>query len=303
MLLRFCPLLIAVALFLVHEVRADFDWDLAFPEQITLSHTEGKGLGYTQGYTSLDLFLSQPLECGIVPFIDLRGHIFNNGKTASNSGLGIRWLDAYFDEVWGINAFYDTLQGKYRSYHQVGLGFEALGRNWDVRVNGYLPVKHKMTPLYQFSYLSLAPFLVRGTERFAMKGLDAEIGYHCSYFCNLEFYAGAGPYCYWGHSVPTENVWLVKHEKAVGGRFRASVSFLNYLSLEGVTTYDNQFKWTGQVTLAFTIPFDLTFSFCGCNSYLDQRLYQPVLRNEIIVEDRIHRYSTNPEILDPEFQP
>lgn len=283
-----------------------------FPEQISLSHTEGKGLGYTQGYTSLDFFLSQHL-CGIVPFADLRAHVFNNGKTAFNAGLGMRWLDESFGAVWGVNAFYDTLQGKYRSYHQVGLGFEALGSEWDVYVNGYLPVGHKQTHLYQFSYINFPEeFLVRGTERFAMNGVDAEVGYHIRSFCYLDIYFGAGPYCYWGHSCPTENVWLVKHEKAVGGRLRASASFLDYVSLEGVTTYDNQFRWTGQVTLALTLPFDLTFDCfssrngCGCCSKyasLEQRLYQPVLRNEIIVEDRIHRYSNNPEILDPEFQP
>lgn len=281
----------------------------AGPQQISLSHTEGKGLGYSQGYTSLDLFLSRPIYNNQLRlFTDLRGHVFNNGKYATNAGVGVRWLNPFYNQVWGANVFYDTLKTGHRPYHQVSMGLEALCEKWEMHLNGYLPVGHHKTNIYRIVYESFIPFLVKCREQLALRGIDAEIGYHFSQFCNFDLYAGLGPYFYWGRSAETENAFKHSHKHAVGGRLRASASFLTYLSLEAVTSYDSRFKWTGQVTLSLNLPFDLT---CGMRDNLnhcaqcklDERFYQPVRRNEIIVIDRINRFSSNPEILDPEFQP
>ncbi|HSW86127.1 MAG TPA: inverse autotransporter beta domain-containing protein [Rhabdochlamydiaceae bacterium] len=278
------------------------------PDLIELSHTEGKGLGYSKGYSSLDLFLSQPFcqkQCAF--FLDLRGHIFNDGKYAANAGFGFRWLDKCHNQIWGINSFYDYLQTEQRPFNQVSMGFEALWETWGVFVNGYLPVGKKETPLYQFSYLDISPtgFLLKGKEKFAMKGVDAEVGYR---FCNVKcvnLYAGIGPYYYWGRSAATENAFRPTHRHAFGGRLNASVSYRNYVSLEGIATYDSLFKWGGQVTLAVAFPFDFTVKTKGCGGppCLQERLYQPVRMNEIIVIDRIHRYSSDPDILNPENEP
>ena len=275
------------------------------PELIGASHTEGKGLGYTRGYTSLDLFLSQPFcRYGLVPFLDLRGHMLNDANYAANAGLGLRWLNRW-GQVWGANWFYDYFETPRRPYNQVAMGLEVLSTNWAVYLNGYLPVGHKKTPLYQFSYLSLDPFLLKGTEQFAMNGVDAEFGYRFGNFKGFDLYAGIGPYYYWGRSAATENALNPLHKRAIGGRFSGSASFLNYLSLEGVVTYDSLFRWGGQLTLAVTVPFDFTYNTGNCpGSYcLQERLYQTVHRNEIIVVDRVHRYSTDPNILDPNNVP
>lgn len=281
------------------------------PNNIGLSHTEGKGLGYSLGYTSLDLFLAQAYcEGQIVPFVNLKGHAFNNGRFAANAGLGLRWSDASCSRVWGANFFYDSLNAKHLPYHQVSLGLEMLGEAWDVRVNGYLPVGHKRTNIYTLSYDFSNGFLAKAREQFAMGGIDAEIGYHFCKMQYLDLYAGIGPYYYRGRAPETENAFRSKHKEAFGGRLRALVDFLTYFELEGVTSYDSRFKWTGQVTLSVYIPFDW---FCSFGDYLDDdvcapcglmsRLYQPVVRNEIIVVDRINRFSSNPLILDPEFEP
>src|SRR5579872_2570391 len=154
------------------------------PERIGVSNTEGKGLGYSQGYTSLDLFLSQPFcEKRCAPFLDLRGHIFINGKYAANAGAGFRWMNKKCTQVWGINGFYDYRLTKHRPYNQVAMGLEFLANSWGVTLNGYLPVGKKETPLYEFKYLAAGPtfFLMKGREQFALKGADAEIGYR---YCN-----------------------------------------------------------------------------------------------------------------------
>jgi hypothetical protein len=285
------------------------------PERVSFSYTDGKGLGYTEGYSSLDLFLSQPLcQKRLVPFADLRGHVFNSGRFAANAGLGVRWLDESHKRIWGFNAFYDYLQTSKQPYNQVSFGLEALGNAWDVRLNGYLPVGQKRTNLYELEYenLSQTGFLLKGKEQFAMNGLDSEVGYHLCRMKYFDFYIGVGPYYYWGHSAETKNALRHAHKHALGGRLSASVAFLNYLSLDGVATYDSLFKWGGQATLSLILPFDLTFRVGnskknpGCNENfccLKKGLYHPVLRNEIVVVDRIHRYSTDPDILNPENKP
>ena len=55
-----------------------------FPSiELCLSHTEGKGLGYSQGYSSLGLILCEPFwDSQCASLVDLRGHIFNHGKRA-----------------------------------------------------------------------------------------------------------------------------------------------------------------------------------------------------------------------------
>ncbi len=114
------------------------------PEHISVGHIKGKGLGYSKGYSSLDLFLSQPFsQEQLVPLLDLRGHIFNDGKYAANGGLGFRYLSERFKQVWGINVMYDYLQTSRHPYNQVGGGVEALGKKWNARINLYVPVGKK----------------------------------------------------------------------------------------------------------------------------------------------------------------
>lgn len=312
-------------LFFANQIAAECDSDSFLssfidcfhgpaPEHIGLSHTEGNGLGYSKGYTSLELFLSQPLcQNQIIPFVDLRGHIFNDGKYATNSGIGLRWLNECAAQVLGVNFFYDSLKTSHRPYHQVSFGLEALNETWDFHLNGYFPVGHKKTHLFAFNYdLTSSGFILVGKEQLAMRGVDFEADYH---FCTSEYfdlYVGGGPYYYWGRSAQTENVFRHSHKHAFGGRLRAYASFMSCLSLEAVTSYDHRFKWTGQVTFAINLPFELPLNIWGlgreCAGYegsccLKEKLYQPVLRNEIIVVDRIHRHSSNPAILDPEFEP
>ncbi len=279
-----------------------------FFNRVTLEHVEGKGLGYSTGYTSLDLFFAQPLRCGsLSPFIDLRGHLFNDGKTAANAGCGLRWLPECSDVIWGVNGYYDHLKTPHRTYQQVSLGLEAMGKYWAIRINGYLPIGRTKRPLYEFNYENLDPlsFLLKGKEQFAMKGVDSEFGYYFNHIPFVYLYAGLGPYYYWGRSSATKNVWKPKNEYALGGRARIQAYFLRYLSLEGIATYDAQFKWTGQAVIALNIHLGhLLKSFVGkSDCKKDPRFYQPVLRNEIIAIDTIHRFSHDPEVLNPEHNP
>ena len=58
--------------------------------RIDARHIEAEGIGYNQGYTTLETFLAPDNDAVLVPFLDLRAHVFNNGKFAANAGVGGR---------------------------------------------------------------------------------------------------------------------------------------------------------------------------------------------------------------------
>ena len=147
--------------------------------RVSARHIEAGGIGYSQGYTTLEgFFAPDPQQWLLMPFLDLRGHVFNNGKMAANAGLGFRGISGC--RTYGLNAYYDYRNTKRLHYNQVGVGLETLGTLWDFRINGYLPVGRKMTSPYnvQFGSFSGHYLLLSQKRQFAMKGADAEIGFH-----------------------------------------------------------------------------------------------------------------------------
>ncbi len=251
---------------------------LAFAEYtIGVRHIEPGGIGYNKGYSSLDLLLTPACGCpNWVVFADLRGHIFNDGKYAANAGWGVRWLPECSSRVYGVNFFYDYRQTHKRPYNQVSMGLEALGECWDFRIDGYLPVGAKRSRAFDFAFDFFPEdnsFLLTGKHELAMKGLDAEVGYHFNEMCLFDLYAAIGPYFY----APGKF-----GDNTFGGRLRALATICTYVTLEGNVSYDHIFKWIGQGALA------LNFSFGGRKEVCSDLLYQPVWHNEIIVIDR-HR--------------
>lgn len=112
-----------------------------------IRHIESGGIGYEDGYTTLEAFFaSDPSHGVITPFLDGRAHIFNNGKWAANTGIGVRAL--WGNRAYGINSYYDYRNtGRFNS-NQIGLGLETLGELFDFRINGYFPVGRKTSSPY-----------------------------------------------------------------------------------------------------------------------------------------------------------
>ncbi len=268
------------------------------PMRITARHIEPGGVGYNQGYTTLEGFftLPQTLDKSWVPFLDLRGHVFNNGKLAANAGLGLRWVGS---RVYGINSYYDYRQTNHFHYNQFALGLESLGRIWDVRLNGYLPVGKKQsapfhTRFYNFqnNYMNLSR-----KREFAMKGANAELGAHIKKLRYASFYAAGGPYYLEGQG---KNAW--------GGEGRIAIDLLDYIRLEGNASYDRIFKGVVQGQLSFIFPFGprkkiKERKYCHKHLVLRERVLQPVNRDEIIVIDRKRTISKaiNPATGQPYF--
>ncbi|HEY5236078.1 MAG TPA: inverse autotransporter beta domain-containing protein, partial [Rhabdochlamydiaceae bacterium] len=266
----------------------------SYPERVTIRAMEGKGVGYNTGYTTLEGFFAFPslMDTAWVPFIDLRGHVFNDGKTAANAGFGVRYVGA--SQVWGINSYYDFRHTSHRNFNQYGLGLECLGRVFDFRINGYLPFGKKESSFYgaKFDYFKGHSLFLSQKKEYAFKGANAEVGYHAKVTDDINFYTAAGPY-FIDHG--SRNAW--------GGELRVAFDFTKYIRLEGNTSYDRIFKWIGQGQVSVNIPFGPRdrihrkgSNSCAKQLMLRDRSLQRVDRDEIIVIEK--RRSHTPAI-DP----
>ncbi|HEY5234691.1 MAG TPA: inverse autotransporter beta domain-containing protein [Rhabdochlamydiaceae bacterium] len=245
-------------------------------------HIEGGGIGYEEGYTTLEAFVApNPDQRSVAPFFDARAHVFDNGRWAANVGGGLRALKG--NRVYGINAYYDYRNTSHLSSNQIGVGLEALGK-FDYRINGYLPVGKKASGPYHTAFKAFSGhhMLVSQKHQSAMKGADGEIGYHFGKCKSFDFYTAAGPYYFIGKKAPA--TW--------GGKARLAAVFKDVLTLEISDSYDRTFhnKFQGQITLSYAFWAPKSKSCC-CRA-VNERVLQPVSRQEIIVIDKTKKTTT-----------
>ena len=260
--------------------------------KINIRQMEAGGIGYGQGYTTLEAFLTPTMTFDSwMPFADLRGHRFDNGLYAFNTGLGLRYLTPSNCTVWGANVYYDYRQTKQVNFKQIGVGLEALGAHWDYRINGYIPFGKRESGYYQAKFKEFKGnnLIVNVKKKFDMYGVNAEAAYHWMPTKNIEVTGALGPYYFTGKF---DNF-------AAGGQARLKAFFLNAISIEGIGSYDNLFKWNGQGQVAFSIPLGpkvktrgIASSQCNTKTALDLSLVRPVQRFEIIVADSYKQSKT-----------
>ena len=260
----------------------------------TLRHTWGRGIGLDDGYTSIEQVLF-PVELGtnIWPFLDFRLHGLDGGELAANVGVGYRYYSACRELAFGMNAYYDYREtSRHTRFSQFGIGFEILGKCWDLRLNGYFPIREtKLLKTCLWNYPG-GYFIEKKKFEEAKRGVDLELGaclgsidlFGCS--CRTElaclnFYAAAGPYYYRGDKCDRRNI--------VGGKFRMRIESGRYFSVEGSVTRDSFYKTRFQVQLALHIPIGC----CACDKGAERVLSQPVRRNEMIVIDEFCKWRWN----------
>lgn len=264
----------------------------------SLSHIEGQGVGCDTGYSTVGLFASRP-QCHTpwIPFIDLQGHVFNNGLYATNAGLGLRYTRS--SVVWGGGCYYDYRHTDAANYHQLGLSLEVLGAYWGLYVNGYFPWGATRSSLFDRAlqsrgslsggsyfqghhlFLQLAkPTLFHSKQEVALKGMDTTLlmRAYAKDFFSLD--CGAGPYYY----APAD-----KTPAVAGGRATITLGFTEYVTCNISTTYDTLFHQRAQVELRLSIPFGKRP--CSASqrpaarkapSFYAERLTQGPYRNDII---------------------
>ncbi len=251
---------------------------------ISTSHTEGKGIGYTKGYTSLEgLFFPFSSQETFFPFIDIRGHVFNNGESAANAGVGVRMAPTTCDVIFGANAYYDyRFARKGSNFNQLGFGLEALGKRLDWRLNAYVPLtNHKtlFTDLYD-DYTN-GYYILHKKFGIPMGGANLEMGVLLAESKYVNFYGAIGPYYFASH--------FLRSRHTFGGELRLDLTIAKYLSLEGRITRDSIFKTRVQGQIALNFPLGPQSN----KTKKSTRLEQSVERYEIIVLDKVNRWKWN----------
>ncbi|MDR3624109.1 MAG: inverse autotransporter beta domain-containing protein [Chlamydiales bacterium] len=255
-------------------------------------HIEGKGVGYNTGYTTIETFLApSPQEFPTLPFVDLRGHIFDDGRWAANGGCGVRsWIGS---RIYGLNVYYDYRNSKRSNYNQVSCGIESLGSVWDFRWNGYFPVGSRKSRGFDLGYDTFAGNSLYLTRKFeyALTGSNAEVGTHFARFRGISFYAAAGPYYFKGPLGPD----------LLGGQVRLNGNYNDFVTLEVSSSYDRVFRGIVQGQISFNFPLGPKSygkegnsypRHCPCSrAWMYGRMVQPVVRNEIIVLDEARQQS------------
>lgn len=235
---------------------------------LLVGYTAGQGLGYNKGYASLELFEPLRIDAKVRPFYDLQVNWFEKDQYAVNFGLGFRGrLDPRLG-AFGINAFYDYYNKHDSSFNQLGLGFEYFGCCWELYVNGYLPVgkKEREVKTCLFDHYE-GGFKIRTSEfRDALRGLDAEIGYHVPLCCPFNLYAGIGGYYYGGNKCG---------KRQEGAKIRLFSWLTNCLNLEVNLLHDSHSKRRASATLTYVAPI-------GSCQRCSKCCMRPVNRNYII---------------------
>jgi hypothetical protein len=261
-------------------------------------HTEARGIGYKKGYTTIEAFGIYDHNTAFMPFLDIRGHVFNNGKGAGNVGIGERTALFGIKHLLGVYFYYDVRQDSHGlTVNQVSPGIELVGSRMEYRLNGYFPVGGTRGRKYNrhFDKFQGNNIIAQYSRHEALKGGDGEVGVHITQSTTYDLYASAGAY-YFNAS---ESSW--------GGRTRLVGRYKEYVSLEASYSYDRLFKSVVQGTVGFNWPFgpklknrNRNCASEGRNLWFSRAAFSPQ-RFEIPVVKKIrHRYKAiNPATGDP----
>ncbi|HEX5393683.1 MAG TPA: inverse autotransporter beta domain-containing protein, partial [Rhodocyclaceae bacterium] len=130
---------LGLALFAVSSIaRAEFSTSLE-PKWGTHIDVEAKP-GSKRTLGEADLFLPLAQDARTLVFGNLRTRFDNKNGYEGNLGVGVRRM---VEDGWNLGAYgyWDHRRSSNGNFFdQATLGAEALGRDWEFRANGYVPV-------------------------------------------------------------------------------------------------------------------------------------------------------------------
>jgi hypothetical protein len=237
---------------------------------MTVRHRESNGVGYNQGYSTLDYYLTSQYD-KLEFLFNLRGHLFNDAKAAGNGGIAFRYSLKEDTSRIGANLYYDVRDSKHFIAQQLGGGLEWISETFDVRMNGYLPVgKERSFSEHRFQGFTGNQVLVRRKLSGALPCLEGEVGTSLA----KPFYFAAGTYYLFKDD--SHNLHL---GKAWGWKARFDVELGHYFSIGMLVTHDHIFNTRVQGYLGLNIPLGPWKNMKdGFNNFEKRR----IVRNEII---------------------
>ena len=161
-----------------------------------------------------------------------------DSSIGSSTRIGYRWLANKNKTIFGINAGIDNRPFQAQNFLQAGIGLEALKKNYEIRLNGYLPVgltSNLYSTYYQGAYGLANDQLKLNRSRWfgvALSGLDAEIGLPVARWKSGDLRLFASYYYLDGSYVNATS----------GVRGRAEVRLGKNVSVGGTISYDDIFQ-------------------------------------------------------------
>lgn len=139
----------------------------------------GGKIGNKRDIGELDIFLPLAQDGTRLLFADLRGILDDQHQREGNFGLGYREM---LDNGWNLGGygFFDRRRsGTGHYFSQATLGLEALGADFDARINGYLPLGTREYEVPGSTSVDLSGTSIRMSNSYerAYHGGDAELGW------------------------------------------------------------------------------------------------------------------------------
>jgi hypothetical protein len=211
--------------------------------RLAVRHSMGDGVGYEDGFTSVDWFLPLlPDGDNDLWFADFRGLVSNNHEFSSNVGTGYRWYTPEQNRIYGFNAFWDTRQFEGFRFNQAGVGFETLGEHIDFEANGYTPAVNDTN---QRSLAFVGNNLSIQTVN-ALSGADFLLGYNIPAMHEFHNRVLGGGYYFDSNKTADATGWRVKLETA----------FRDWLSVSAVAQEDDLFGRNLSVSIELRKPIE-----------------------------------------------
>jgi hypothetical protein len=235
----------------------------------------GRFIAIDQNYGGASFFVVPSSTTSIHPLFDIRGFKLENKDYAASAGIGMRFVDKPIKKVYGINAYYDYLYLRSKSFHQWGVGFELLSGCWEFHVNGYLPVSHKHYLTSERTQEFPGGFVTTFRQNeFALKGVEFTAGGRWNFNEDLYLYIAPGFYFYNNRDIGNFQ----------GFQCTAEINWNDWISFKLNSSYDSKFKGRFQGVLSLNLPFDIGNSLCECTCRTPESrmVGLPVRRNDLI---------------------
>ncbi|CAM0117047.1 inverse autotransporter beta domain-containing protein [Rhabdochlamydiaceae symbiont of Dictyostelium giganteum] len=212
---------------------------------LSMRHRESEGVGYDTGYSTLDYLFSYDKE-PLTTLCNLRAHLFNNGHTAGNLGMGLRHSLFEDSSQIGVNIFYDFRNYSIFFAQQLSGGLEWLGKSFDLRCNGYLPFGRNQKFQEKF-FESFDGYQAIIEQRLSasLPSIDGEMGKRLS----QKLYVATGAYYLF-----QEESNAIYSGYGIGVKARFDLELTSYCHMGSEITYDPIFHTRLGGYLSLSIP-------------------------------------------------
>ena len=271
------------------EAVGDVTTALKIPARFSIEHSSSSA-GF-DGITGLGGFIPLRQNSGEnVTFLEGDVLVDNGGHFGWDLSLGHRRLNDEATRLRGGHIGIDGRSTGESTFYQLAAGYESLGENWDVRLNGYIPIGDTLNTLtdintstvlpgtsgFQSNELVLSALTERRRilkEEEALGGFDAEVATQLSEWDGGELTGAVGGYL------------LTGEESSFGGQLRLGATFKSNYTAGVALQHDGIFGTNFVVSIGANLP-NLRFQ------KKEEKEFQEVNEVAIRLRDPIHRRKT-----------